>query len=74
MTPNEHLVIMFHRFEHGVKLLGDGAADFKIPLHFEVSHASESARSAVEAAGGSVKFIYFNQRGLRAHLMVITTI
>lgn len=50
----------------GIKLLGKGKVTQ--PLHLEVSAASERARQAVEAAGGSVSTVYFNALGLRALL------
>lgn len=53
---------------HGVKLLSTGAEGFKVPLHLEVSQASEAARKAIEAAGGSVTTVYYNTLGLRALL------
>jgi large subunit ribosomal protein L15 len=34
----------------------------------QVSQASESARAAIKAAGGSVTTVYYNQLGLRALL------
>ena len=43
-----------------------GADKIQLPLHLQVSEASESARKAVEAAGGSVTTVYYNQLGLRA--------
>ncbi|KAL3159339.1 hypothetical protein ABBQ32_011291 [Trebouxia sp. C0010 RCD-2024] len=52
----------------GVKLLGRGASTIQLPVHLQVSEASESARKAVQAAGGSVTTVYYNQLGLRALL------
>jgi large subunit ribosomal protein L15 len=54
----------------GVKLLANGKERMEDlgPLHFEVTHASEDAKDVVQKAGGSVKFVYFNPLGLRAHL------
>lgn len=52
----------------GVKLLGRGASSFRSPVQLQVSEASESARKAVQAAGGSVTTVYYNQLGLRALL------
>ncbi len=56
------------RVKHGVKLLGKGAENLKIPLDIEVSQASEGAIKAIEAAGGSVVSMYYNRLGLRALL------
>jgi large subunit ribosomal protein L15 len=52
--------------KHGVKLLADGA--LKQPLDLHVSRASSSAIAAVEAAGGSVTSVHYNQLALRALL------
>ncbi|CAI5536142.1 unnamed protein product [Closterium sp. Naga37s-1] len=52
----------------GVKLLGRGAHLLSLPLHLEVSRASESVRKAVEAAGGRVTRVHYNSLGLRALL------
>jgi large subunit ribosomal protein L15 len=56
------------KFEYGIKLLGLGASLVNVPLHFEVSHCSATAREAVEKSGGSVKLVYFNRVTLRNHL------
>lgn len=45
-----------------------GANTIQTPVHLQVSEASESARRAVQAAGGSVTTVYYNQLGLRALL------
>ncbi|KAF8938842.1 YmL10 [Dissophora ornata] len=55
-----------HKIEDGVKLLGDGKADFKTPINIEVSRASKSAIKAIEACGGSLTSVYYNKLGLRA--------
>ncbi|KAF9923166.1 YmL10 [Mortierella alpina] len=55
-----------HNIEDGVKLLGDGKADFKTPIHIEVSRASKSAIKAIEACGGKITSVYYNELGLRA--------
>ena len=52
----------------GVKLLGGGAQAFTAPVDVEVSRASRSAKAAVEAAGGSVREVWYNRLGLRALL------
>ncbi|CAO3565076.1 unnamed protein product [Mortierella alpina] len=55
-----------HNIEDGVKLLGDGKADFKTPINIEVSRASKSAIKAIEACGGKITSVYYNELGLRA--------
>lgn len=58
--------------KHGVKLLGRGAGPSGVfaakGLHIEVSQASQSAIAAIEAAGGSVKTVYYSPMALRALL------
>jgi len=56
------------KFSHGVKLLGTGADTFNYPINIEVTACSVTAKAAVEAAGGSVKSVYYNRLGLRALL------
>lgn len=60
------------KIRDGVKLLGRGAAGFAASglqgVRLEVSRASASARAAVEAAGGSLTTVHYNQLGLRALL------
>ena len=56
------------RIRHGVKLLGQGAGDFRLPIDIEVSQASKSAIKAVEQSGGSIKTVYHNRLGLRVLL------
>ena len=50
-----------------MKLLSKGAP-LTIPLHIEVSKASQSAISAVESLGGKLVTAHYNQLGIRAHL------
>lgn len=38
------------------------------PVHIEASRASKSAIEAIEAAGGSITFKYFNKLAMRQHL------
>ncbi len=45
-----------------------GKEAFSAALRLEVSQASAAARAAVEAAGGHVTTVYYNQLGLRALL------
>ncbi|CAL9244865.1 unnamed protein product [Arabidopsis halleri] len=56
------------QIEDGVRLMGRGADDIKWPLHFEVSRVTVRAKEVVEAAGGSVRRVYYNKLGLRALL------
>lgn len=56
------------RIRDGVKLLGQGADSFRTPVHLQVSQVSRSAKSVIEAAGGSVTTVYYNNLGLRALL------
>ena len=56
------------RIRHGVKLLGEGADTFRLPVDIEVTQASKSAIEAVEKSGGSIKTVYHNRLGLRVLL------
>ncbi|TIB72822.1 ribosomal protein L15 [Wallemia mellicola] len=49
--------------QDGVKILSDLP-----PVHIEASRASKSAIEAIEAAGGSITFKYFNKLAMRQHL------
>lgn len=63
--------LKFRQKFHGIKLLAHGAeqlATLGVPLHLELSDCSAAARSAIEAAGGSVKLVWFNRVTLRAHV------
>ena len=55
-----------HNVKDGIKLLGDGHAHLRTPVHLVVSRASRSAITAVEAAGGSIVCRYYNALSLRA--------
>lgn len=75
INPNETITLktiqdsgIIGRFKHGVKLLGDGASQLKTPINIQVSRASQSAISAIEAAGGTVETVHFNRLALRAEL------
>lgn len=50
----------------GVKLLAHGKDAFAVPIHLEVTQASEEAIKAVEAAGGTVTCVHFNTLAMRA--------
>ncbi|GJW05264.1 50S ribosomal protein L15-like protein [Tanacetum coccineum] len=52
----------------GVRLMGRGAEQIQWPIHLEVSRVTVRAKEAVEAAGGSVRKVYYNQLGFRALL------
>lgn len=54
------------QIKDGVKLLGAGADNFSLPIHFEVSRVSQKAKAAVEAAGGSVTRVHYTRLGLKA--------
>lgn len=53
---------------HGIKLLARGSEKLRSAVHLELTFASEEAKKAVEAKGGSVKFVWFAKIPLRAHL------
>ncbi|KAJ5987188.1 54S ribosomal protein L10 [Penicillium sp. IBT 35674x] len=61
-----------HKHKDGVKVLGDGAAALKQPIHLVVSRASASAIAAVEAAGGSVATRFYTRSAIR-HIMANET-
>eukprot|EP01027_Heterolobosea_sp_BB2_P006550 GEZU01009883.1.p3 GENE.GEZU01009883.1~~GEZU01009883.1.p3 ORF type:complete len:125 (-),score=61.72 GEZU01009883.1:265-639(-) len=52
----------------GVKLLADGKEFFKAKVDIEVPRASKEAIAAVEAAGGSIRCVYYNKLGIHALL------
>ncbi|KAH7861775.1 hypothetical protein Vadar_030776 [Vaccinium darrowii] len=52
----------------GVRLMGRGSEHIKWPIHLEVSRVTIRAKAAVEAAGGSVRRVYYNNLGFRALL------
>ncbi|XP_031473492.1 uncharacterized protein LOC116245975 [Nymphaea colorata] len=56
------------QIEDGVRLMGRGAEHIKWPIHLEVSRVTVRAKEAVEAAGGSVRKVYYNKLGFRALL------
>ncbi|KAJ9604213.1 YmL10 [Cladophialophora chaetospira] len=53
------------RIKDGVKLLGNGASEFKTPIHIVVSRASQSAIAAVEALGGTVTTRFYTEQAIR---------
>ncbi|TKY89448.1 hypothetical protein EX895_001979 [Sporisorium graminicola] len=55
-----------HSLKDGVKILGEGAPHLESPVNLVVSRASQSAISAIEAAGGSVECRYYTPLSLRA--------
>ncbi|KAJ1630171.1 hypothetical protein T492DRAFT_872112, partial [Pavlovales sp. CCMP2436] len=52
----------------GVKLLGNGADEWDIPISIAVSAASKTAIQAIERAGGSIRTVFHDKLGLRAEL------
>ncbi|PIA48525.1 hypothetical protein AQUCO_01400840v1 [Aquilegia coerulea] len=56
------------QIKDGVRLMGRGAEQIKWPIHLEVSRVTVRAKEAVEAAGGSVRKVYYNKLGFRALL------
>ncbi|KAI4303925.1 hypothetical protein MLD38_039503 [Melastoma candidum] len=56
------------QIKDGVRLMGRGSEQIQWPIHLEVSRTTVRAKAAVEAAGGSVRRVYYNQLGLRALL------
>lgn len=56
------------QIQDGVRLMGRGAEQIKWPIHLEVSRVTVRAKAAVEAAGGTVRRVYYNKLGFRALL------
>ncbi|KAL6195850.1 hypothetical protein ACLB2K_031467 [Fragaria x ananassa] len=56
------------QIKDGVRLMGRGAEHIKWPINLEVSRVTVRAKAAVEAAGGSVRRVYYNKLGFRALL------
>lgn len=54
------------QIKDGVRLMGRGAEHIQWPIHLEVSRVTVRAKAAVEAAGGSVRKVYYNKLGLKA--------
>jgi large subunit ribosomal protein L15 len=54
--------------KHGIKLLAKGKERLRTPIHLEISRASSEAIQAVEAIGGEVTTVHYNQLALRALL------
>ncbi|KAL2456853.1 Ribosomal protein L18e/L15 superfamily protein [Forsythia ovata] len=52
----------------GVRLMGRGAEHIQWPIHLEVSRVTVRAKAVVEAAGGSVRRVYYNKLGFQALL------
>jgi large subunit ribosomal protein L15 len=53
------------RTKDGIKLLANGAAQLKTPIHVVVSRASQAAIAAVEAIGGTVTTRFYTQQAIR---------
>jgi large subunit ribosomal protein L15 len=56
------------QIKDGIRLMGRGAEEIKWPIHLEVSRTTARAKAAVEAAGGTVRLVYYNNLGFRALL------
>ncbi|KAM7278019.1 hypothetical protein ACFE04_005153 [Oxalis oulophora] len=56
------------QIQDGVRLMGRGAEKIEWPIHLEVSRVTVRAKAAVEAAGGSVRRVHYNELGFRALL------
>lgn len=56
------------QIKDGVRLMNRGADEIKWPIHLEVSRVTVKAKATVEAAGGSVRRVYYNKLGFRALL------
>ncbi|CAO2820529.1 unnamed protein product [Amaranthus hypochondriacus] len=56
------------QIEDGVRLMGRGAEQIQWPIHLEVSRVTVRAKTAVEAAGGSVRKVHYNKLGFKALL------
>ncbi|CAL4957022.1 unnamed protein product [Urochloa decumbens] len=56
------------QIKDGIRLMGRGAEEIKWPIHLEVSRSTARAKAAVEAAGGTVRLVYYNKLGFRALL------
>ncbi|OEL35542.1 hypothetical protein BAE44_0003439 [Dichanthelium oligosanthes] len=56
------------QIKDGIRLMGRGAEEIKWPIHLEVSRTTARAKAAVEAAGGTVRLVYYNKLGFRALL------
>ncbi|KAK3411492.1 hypothetical protein EUGRSUZ_I00243 [Eucalyptus grandis] len=54
------------QIKDGVRLMGRGSEQIQWPIHLEVSRVTVRAKEAVEAAGGSVRRVYYNKLGLQA--------
>ncbi|XP_065875870.1 uncharacterized protein [Euphorbia lathyris] len=56
------------QIKDGVRLMGRGADQIKWPIHLEVSRVTVRAKQTVEAAGGTVRRVHYNELGFRALL------
>ncbi|KAF6146427.1 hypothetical protein GIB67_037727 [Kingdonia uniflora] len=56
------------QIEDGVRLMARGAKHIQWPIHLEVSRVTVRAKQAVEAAGGSVRKVFYNKLGFKALL------
>lgn len=63
-----YLAGIFHSAKFGVKILGKGLEKLNIPLHLEVSDASEEVIKKIKELGGSVTCVYRTPLKMREHL------
>ncbi|KAK7825132.1 uncharacterized protein LOC112015140 [Quercus suber] len=68
MKTLKDTVAIGKQIKDGVRLMGRGAEQIKWPIHLEISRVTVRAKEAVEAAGGSVRRVYYNKLGFRALL------
>ncbi|KAK2376735.1 50S ribosomal protein L15 [Trifolium repens] len=60
--------VLGKQIKDGVRLMGRGSEKILWPIHLEVTRVTVRAKEAVEAAGGSVRRVYYNKLGFRALL------
>ncbi|CAI8603643.1 unnamed protein product [Vicia faba] len=60
--------VLGKQIKDGVRLMGRGSEKIQWPIHLEVTRVTVRAKEAVEAAGGSVRKVYYNKLGFRALL------
>ncbi|GAV52297.1 hypothetical protein ZYGR_0AG02880 [Zygosaccharomyces rouxii] len=69
MKKMKDLGLVTGPIRHGIKILGEGKTNFKVPIKIEASKATPDAIKAIEKAGGEFTARYFSTYGLRAHLV-----
>lgn len=60
--------VLGKQIKDGVRLMGRGSEKIQWPIHLEVTRVTVRAKEAVEAAGGSVRKVYYNKLGFQALL------